>query len=111
MREYYARYFREVRRHVFIFWKAQIAVGLGAGVVTAIVNRIRQETPWVVGFLSVGFIAIGYLVMLGIAFIYSAMRAPVTLDRERANANLFIGYSMRIVQAMKHCSQRDLRAT
>jgi hypothetical protein len=85
MREYYARFFREVWRQVFAFWKSQVVVSLGAGIVAAVVNAIRQETPTPTSVVlwSVGIAAIGYLAMLGIFSICAVMIAPVKLDQQR----------------------------
>ena len=83
MREYYGRFWREVRRTVFIFWKAQIGVGLASGVITAILGFIKGLVPVELGLLSVGLVIAGYLSVLGIFFICSVFTAPVTLDSQR----------------------------
>ena len=83
MGEYYARFFREVRRQVFIFWKAQVAVSISAGFIAAVTNAIREQTPFSVAVWSVSIAVIGYLVVLGLASIGAVMLAPVNLDRQR----------------------------
>ena len=84
MREYYVRFVKEVGRCVFIFWKAQVAGGMFAGVVTAIISgAIGISLPRVVT-RSVAAVVCGYLALLGIAFIRAIMRAPVNLDQKRS---------------------------
>ena len=83
MREYYARLFGEARQRVFIFWKAQIGVSLGAGIIAAAVNAIRQQTPLGVTFWSVGIAIVGYFIILAVFSIFALMCAPVSLDRKR----------------------------
>jgi hypothetical protein len=83
MREYYSRFWREVRRSVFVLWKAQIGVGLFAGVISAIVTAIRQQSPLGVALWSIAISVIGYLTFLTLALMYSMLFAPVRLDQQR----------------------------
>lgn len=84
MREYYARLFREVRAHVFIFWKGQIAGGMVAGVITAIVNGINGAATSKVVWESISAVVLGYLALFVIGTAYRAIRAPADLDKKRA---------------------------
>ncbi len=83
MREYYARLFREARVQVFVFWKAQVAVSIGAGILSTVANSIRQQSPLGVALWTVGMATVGYLVMLAFFSVCAMMVAPVTLDRRR----------------------------
>jgi hypothetical protein len=85
MREYYARFFREVRAQMFIFWKAQIGVGAVAGTISAIVNAIRQQSDLGVALWSIGIAVLGYIVILLGSTLFAAVRAPIKLEEE-ANA-------------------------
>ena len=67
---------------MLIFWKAQVAISLGAGIVAVIVTAVKQETALTVALWSVGAVAFGYFAMLGLFSIFAVMRAPVTLDQQ-----------------------------
>jgi hypothetical protein len=84
MREYYARLFREVKRRVFAFWKAQIFVSLGAGALSAIATAIRQQSGIEIAVWCIGIAVGGYLLILGIYSAFAIIIAPVELDRQRA---------------------------
>jgi len=58
--------------------------GLLAGVITAVVDGGNGVTPSKVASASVSAVVYGYLALLGIAFIYSVIRAPAKLDQQRA---------------------------
>jgi hypothetical protein len=83
MREYYARLFREIRREVFVFWKAQIGVGLLSGTITAIANAIRQQSALSVAIWSIGIAIAGYLALLLLFGIWATVRAPAKLDGQK----------------------------
>jgi len=83
MRRYYTRFFKEVIQSVFTFWKTQVVGGLLAGVITAIVDSGNGVTQSTVARASVSAVVYGYLVLLGIAIIYSVIRAPFKLDEKR----------------------------
>ena len=83
MREYYARLFREARRNVFVFWKAQIGVSVAAGIISAVMTYIKQRSPLDVALWSIGLAVGGYLLVLGVYSICALMTAPVNLDKQR----------------------------
>lgn len=105
MREYYARFFQEIRREVFIFWKAQVGVSAGAAIVAAIANSVRQQSSINIALWSLGLAVVGYLAMVAIFCIFAIMSAPVVLDRQRAaviaTANQSIE-ALRDVLSRKH---------
>jgi hypothetical protein len=85
MREYYARFFREVRKIVCLFWKAQIAVSMFAGVTAPLIGWLADWTVWDVALLTAEATVAAYLMILGIFSIYAIMVAPVRLDQRRVS--------------------------
>lgn len=72
---------------MFIFWKAQIGVSIGAGIISALTNAIQHESKIGVALWSIGISICGYVVMLLGFSLVAFVRAPFKLDATARTAH------------------------
>jgi hypothetical protein len=82
-KRYYSEVLKEVRSRALDFWKAQIGIGLLAGLVTVIYNVSTGVTTRDVLSRSVKGLLWGYAAAFGFGLIGAVLVAPLAVNRRR----------------------------